>query len=248
VDVQRPLVVVDRNSPVPLYFQVAQQLEAAIYGGELPAGSRLENEILLADRYGLSRPTMRQAIQHLVDKGLLVRKRGVGTQVVSGQQVRRSVELTSLYDDLTTTGRKPTTWVLECGFVPADEEVAEQLGLKPGDEVLRLLRVRMTDAEPLALMTNYLPASLIDLTAEQLTEHGLYELLRAAGVNLRIANQTIGARSATLEEARLLGETSEVPLLTMARTVYDDKGRAIEYGTHIYLASRYSFTLTLVER
>ena len=245
---QRPLVVVDRNSPVPLYFQVAQQLEAAIYGGELPAGSRLENEILLADRYGLSRPTMRQAIQHLVDKGLLVRKRGVGTQVVSGQQVRRSVELTSLYDDLTTTGRKPSTWVLECGYVPADGEVAEQLGLKPGDEVLRLLRVRMTDAEPLALMTNYLPASLIDLTAEQLTEHGLYELLRAAGVNLRIANQTIGARSATLEEARLLGETSKVPLLTMARTVYDDKGRAIEYGTHIYLASRYSFTLTLVER
>jgi DNA-binding GntR family transcriptional regulator len=246
--VQRPALTVDRSSPVPLYFQLAEQLEAAIVAGTLTPGSRLENEVQLADRCGLSRPTVRQAIQHLVDKGLLVRKRGVGTQVVSGQQVRRSVELSSLYDDLTATGRKPSTWVLDCGHVPAGDEVAEQLGLNPGDQVLRLLRVRMTDSEPLALMTNYLPASLIHLTAEELSQHGLYELLRAAGLNLRIANQTIGARGATTAEAALLDERRGVPLLTMTRTAFDDKGRAIEYATHVYRASRYSFTLTLVER
>ena len=94
-----PLIRVDRSSPVPLYYQVAQRLEELIEAGRMPPGYRLENEIALADQLGLSRPTMRQAIQHLVDKGLLVRKRGVGTQVVHGR-VRRQVELSSLYDDL----------------------------------------------------------------------------------------------------------------------------------------------------
>ncbi|MCW2916108.1 MAG: DNA-binding transcriptional regulator, GntR family [Actinomycetia bacterium] len=244
---QHPVVTVDRNSPVPLYFQVAQQLEAAIRDGDLPPGSRLENEIQLADRCGLSRPTVRQAIQHLVDKGLLVRKRGVGTQVVQ-PQVRRSIELTSLYDDLEAAGREPRTQVLEFGVVPAGDDAAKALGVTPGTEVVRLRRLRLTGSEPLALMTNYLPAGVLDVTANVLSERGLYETLRATGVNLRIAHQTIGARAAGASEARLLEERRGVPLLTMTRTAYDDEGRAVEYGTHVYRATRYSFALTLVER
>src|SRR6195952_297860 len=81
-------VDLDRSSPVPLYYQVSRQIEAAIDTGELAPGDRLENEISLADRWGLSRPTMRRAIQELVDKGLLGRKRGVGTQVVDGHVTR----------------------------------------------------------------------------------------------------------------------------------------------------------------
>jgi DNA-binding GntR family transcriptional regulator len=245
--VHRPAVAVDRTSPVPLYFQVAQQLEAAIHDGRMPPGSRLENEIQLADRYGLSRPTIRQAIQHLVDKGLLVRRRGVGTQVVQAQ-VRRSIELTSLYDDLLASGRSPSTRVLELGTLPADDEVARHLDVPPGTEVVRLRRLRLTGDEPLALLTNYLPVGLVALTADDLGAHGLYEMLRTAGVNLRIANQTIGARGATATEARLLDERRGVPLLTMTRIAYDDKGRPVEYGCHVYRASRYSFALTLVER
>lgn len=244
---QRAEVRVDRNSPVPLYFQVSQQLEAAIRDGTLPPGSRLANEIRLASEWGLSRPTVRQAIQHLVDKGLLVRKRGVGTQVVQ-PQVRRTIELTSLHDDLAAAGREPRTDVLECAPAAAGDEVAAELGLPPGSEVLRLRRLRRTGDEPLALMTNHLPAGLVELDAGQLSEHGLYETLRAAGINLRIAHQTIGARPATTAEARLLDEHRGAPLLTMTRVAYDDKGRAVEYGSHVYRAARYSFTLTLVER
>ncbi|RFU41784.1 GntR family transcriptional regulator [Actinomadura logoneensis] len=243
----RPALSVDRNSPVPLYFQVAQQLEAAIRDGKVAPGERLENEVQLADRCGLSRPTVRQAIQHLVDKGLLVRKRGVGTQVVQAQ-VRRSVELTSLYDDLAAAGGEPRTEVLELDTVEAPDQVAKELGVPPGAPVAKLRRLRYTGAEPLALLTNYLPGGLLEPTAADLAEHGLYELLRAAGINLRIANQTIGARSATAAEAQALDERRGVPLLTMTRTAYDDKGRAVEYGSHVYRASRYSFALTLVER
>ena len=243
----RPHVAVDRGSPVPLYYQLAQQLEAAIRAGELSPGTRLENEVELADRCGLSRPTVRQAIQHLVDRGLLVRKRGVGTQVVRSE-IRRSIELSSLHDDLAAAGREPRTAVLELGTVAADDLVAKELGVPPGTKVTRMRRMRCTGDEPLALLTNYLPRGLITPTEDDLTEHGLYELLRGRGVNLRIANQTIGARGATAAEARLLDERRGVPLLTMTRTAYDDKGAAIEYGSHVYRASRYSFALTLVER
>src|ERR1700743_3459831 len=119
---------VDRNSPVPLYFQVAEHLEQLIESGELPTGSRLENEIDLADQLGLSRPTMRRAIQYLVDRGLLGRKRGVGTQVVHAK-VRRQVELTSLYDDLDKNQRAPTTPVLSFKREPLAEGLAPDLGL-----------------------------------------------------------------------------------------------------------------------
>jgi DNA-binding GntR family transcriptional regulator len=245
--VHQPVVVVDRGSPVPLYFQVARQLEAAIREGVLPPGARLENEVRFADRCGLSRPTVRQAIQHLVDKGLLVRKRGVGTQVVP-TGVRRPIELSSLYDDLAAAGRDPRTEVLELAPVRIEDEVAKELGTPPGTEALRLRRIRLTGAEPLAVLTNYLPRDISRFTAADLGRHGLYEMLRAAGVNLRVAAQTIGARGATTAEARLLDERRGAPLLTMTRTAYDDTGRPVEYGTHVYRASRYSFALTLVER
>src|SRR4051794_38159008 len=88
-------ITIDRSSPVPLYFQFAQQLQKLIETGALPPGTRLSNEVAMADEFGLSRPTMRHAMQHLVDKGLLSRKRGVGTQVLTNR-IRRQVGFTSL--------------------------------------------------------------------------------------------------------------------------------------------------------
>ncbi len=228
-----PPIQVDRNSPVPLYFQVAQHLEQLIESGELEPGTRLENEIDLADRLRLSRPTMRRAIEYLVDRGLLVRKRGVGTQVVHAK-VQRPVELTSLYDDLVSARRDPHTRVL-----------ALELGIPEGTAVYVFERLRYAEAEPLALMRNHVPADLLRLTPEDLESQGLYNLLRANGLNLRIAKQSIGARAATAAEARALGDTKGAPLLTMVRSAYDDQGRAVEHGDHIYRASRYSFDLTL---
>ncbi|MGV9778363.1 GntR family transcriptional regulator [Streptosporangium sp. NPDC003464] len=237
----------DRSSPVPLYFQVAERIAEAIQAGELLPGARLDNEIQLADHLGLSRPTVRQAIQYLVDKGLVVRKRGVGTQVVHGQ-VKRAVELTSLYDDLRRAGQEPVTRVLSIGTVAAEEDVAGALGLPPGTTVLRLERLRYALGEPLALLHNWLPVGPAPLSAEALEGRGLYELLRATGVRMRVANQRIGARAATPVEARLLQERRSCPLLTMVRTAYDDQGRAVEHGSHVYRASHYSLEVTLVER
>jgi DNA-binding GntR family transcriptional regulator len=241
----------DRSSPIPLYFQVAQQLEEAIRSGQLAPGARLENEVDLADRFGLSRPTVRQAIQELVRKGMLVRKRGVGTQVVQGQlhsEFTRPVALSSLYDDLSRTGRLPRTEVLSHALEPANAQIAAALGVREGSDVVRVERLRWAGDEPLALMCNWLPIGLASYTTEELATHGLYELLRRSGVHMRIATQRIGARAATTGEAKLLHERKGAPLLTMERTAYDDSGRAVEFGSHAYRAQTYSFEVTLVER
>jgi DNA-binding GntR family transcriptional regulator len=240
-----PLIRVDRSSPVPLYFQVAQRLQELIESGELPPGTRLENEIALADQLGLSRPTMRQAIQHLVNRGLVIRKRGVGTQVAR-TRVRRQVELTSLYDDLERAHRQPRTDVLSFRRVPAPDDIAAALHLPADAEIIAIERLRYALDEPLAIMRNYLPAGVAELTPELLGQRGLYQALRDFGVQVRMADQTIGARKANATEARLLGEPRGAPLLAMTRTAYDHGGRAVEYGSHVYRASRYSFELTLV--
>ena len=240
-------VDLDRSSPVPLYFQVARQIEAAIRSGQLAPGARLDNEISLADQLGLSRPTMRRAIQQLVDRGLLVRKRGVGTQVVHGQSTR-PVELTSLFDDLTRSGQAPRTEVLLHEVEPAAGDVAAVLDVEPGTPVLHVRRLRYSAGEPLAVLDNHLPPAFADLTAEELQARGLYQLLRARGVGMRVAKQRIGARRGTAEECHLLDERRGSPLLTMERTTHDDSGRAVEWGRHAYRASRYTFEVTLVDR
>ncbi|MDA4889215.1 myo-inositol degradation transcriptional regulator [Streptomyces sp. MS2A] len=238
---------VDRSSPVPLYFQLSQQLEASIEHGALTPGSLLGNEIELAARLGLSRPTVRQAIQSLVDKGLLVRRRGVGTQVVHSK-VRRPLELSSLFDDLEAAGQRPATKVLVNTVVPAAAEVAAALGVAEESDVHRVERLRLTHGEPMAYMCNYLPPGLLDLDTGQLEATGLYRLMRAAGITLHSARQTIGARAATDGEAERLGEDAGAPLLTMERTTFDDTGRAVEFGTHTYRPSRYSFEFQLLVR
>ncbi|MFJ4690315.1 GntR family transcriptional regulator [Streptomyces sp. NPDC088766] len=237
----------DRGSPVPLYHQLAQQLEAAIEHGGLAPGDLLGNEIDLSARLGLSRPTVRQAIRSLVDKGLLVRRRGVGTQVVHSQ-VKRPLELSSLYDDLESAGQEPATHVVRNERVPAAADVAAALGMPEGAEVTLLERLRSTHGQPLAHLRNYLPPALPEFDTARLEATGLYRLLRAAGVTLHSARQTIGARSATPEEAALLAERTGAALLTMRRTAYDDTGRAVEYGTHVYRASRYAFDFRLLVR
>ena len=239
-------VDLDRSSPVPLYFQVAQQIEHAINEGDLAPGDRLDNEISLAEQFGLSRPTMRRAIQELVDKGLLVRKRGVGTQVVHGQ-VTRPVELTSLFDDLANHHQTPTTVVLANEVVTATDEVAVMLASRAGQRVLHLRRLRYAHGEPLAIMENFLPGG-----SDQPGPDGPGRP-RDVPADAAKGREHSGRQAADRCQdrhsrgMRLLGEKRGSPVLTMERAAHDDSGRPVEWGRHCYRASQYSFEVTLVD-
>ena len=128
-----PDVALDRSSPVPLYYQVATRLQQLIESGDLPVGSKLPNEVDLAEKLGVSRPTMRHAINYLVERGMLVRKRGVGTQIVH-PKVRRPLASHAVLDIVNSgaprgspsrrasaavAARAPTTWLAIRGMCPA---------------------------------------------------------------------------------------------------------------------------------
>jgi DNA-binding GntR family transcriptional regulator len=238
-----PPIPLDRLSPVPLYFQLAQGMERAIASGALPAGARLENEIDLAVRLGVSRPTMRRAIQHLVDASLLERLRGIGTRVLD-PAARPPTHLTGLWDDLAAAGRAPGTQVLDFAVEPAKRATAEALGIERGTPVYAFTRLRSAGAEPLALLHNVVPVGPVQLSRGALAEHGLYPLLRAAGIAPTSARRTIGARAAKGGEARRLGEVKGAALLTVSQTSYDARDTALALGEHVFRPSLYSVDVT----
>ena len=238
-----PDITLDRSSPVPLYFQISEPIAQLINSGALPADARLEDELSMAARLHVSRPTARQALQRLVDRGLLTRRRGVGT-IVSPRHVHRPMELTSLMHDLVNAGHKVHTTIQRYEARPTNAQEADILKIAERTPIVHIERTRFADDEPIAVLTNFIPADIAP-TMQELESASLYDLMRERGVTLASARQVIGARSATTKEAKLLSEHRGAALLTTQRTTYDPSGRIVEYGNHIYRASRYSFEASL---
>lgn len=240
-------VRIDRDTPVPLYHQLAQQLEAAITSGALAPGDPFENEVAMGDRLGLSRPTVRRAIQELVSQGLLLRRRGLGT-TVAGRQIHRRAELTSLYDDLKREGGgAPSTTVLSHETV-TDDVAATAMGLPVNTPLLRIVRLRKAGDIALAVLHNWLPPAYSDITTDELEHDGLYSLLRVRGAKPVVAHQRIGARPPSTSERKHLGLTPSQPVLTMSRSAFDGVGNPVEYGNHCYRAQDYSIEVMIDER
>lgn len=239
-------VVIDRSSPVPLYHQLSAQLGAAISSGDLQPGDPFENEVALAERLSLSRPTVRQAIQELVAQGLLVRRRGLGT-TVANRKVHRRAELTSLWDDLDRSGGTPRTTLLSYEHV-VDERAASALDLPPDTNLLAIVRVRYSGDLPLAILRNWLPPSLADISRDELEDTGLYAVLRERGVRPVVAHQTIGARMPSPAERKHLQMKTGEPVVTMTRSAFDAMGAPVEYGDHCYRASNYSVEVMIDQR
>jgi DNA-binding GntR family transcriptional regulator len=242
-----PRITIDRSSPVPLYFQVSRCLEEAVDRGDLLPGERLPNEIEFAEALAISRPTMRRALDDLVEKGMLTRKQGVGTRVASAQ-VRRRVALTSLYEDLTAAGRTPRTTVLRLSAEHPDRHAARALGLPLDAPLVYCERLRYADGGPLAIMHNWLPARFRDITEADLEEHGLYQLLAERQGRPSVARQRITAQAAGTAEARLLDIKRNAPLISMQRTAFDAAGHPVEYAEHLYRADLYAIEVTVYNR
>lgn len=237
-------VSIDRNSPVPLYHQLAEQLAAAIDTGVLKPGDAFENELSLADRLDLSRPTVRRAIVELVTRGLLVRRRGIGT-TVANEVIHRRNELTSLYDDLKRNGRKPLTEVLDFNAEFVDQRASQILGLEPDAPLVYLERLRSVEEGPMSILRNWLPPMWADMDLDALARDGLYAVMRARGVVPAVGHQAIGARPAEPQERKLLGLDKNDPVLTMSRRAYDSAGTPVEFGEHCYRYDRYVFDITV---
>lgn len=239
-------VVIDRASPIPLYYQLAQQLTAAIENGVLKPGDPFENELAMADRLDLSRPTVRRAIAELVQRGLVTRRRGIGT-TVANEVIHRRDELTSLYDDLVRSGKEPRTELLDFDRAARSPEAAEFFGVDKNADLVFIRRLRYAGAVPLSILGNWLLPSAAKFDEKGLVERGLYALLREVGVRPVIAKQRIGARRPTAKERAILRTDKGEPLLTMTRRAFDDAGKPVEFGDHVYRADQYAIDITVHE-
>ena len=240
-------ILVDRNLPVPLYHQLARELERAIADGRLVRGAFIENEIALAERWNVSRLTLRRAIGELVESGLLVRRRGVGTQVVN-DQIPRPHRLGSHFDDLVARGQVPGTTILANDRVVADDSVAEGLDLPPGSQVVYVERCRHVGGRRLAILRDWVTVSAFgNITSQDLMTGGLNQQLRLRGVWPHSATRRVTARIANPVDASLLGLALGAPLLAVEAVVQDTSGTRINVSQQIHDGTDYTLELTVVE-
>ncbi len=240
-------VVIDKELPTPAYLQLKEQIAHAIGSGSMVAGSALTSERELAQCLGLSRMTVRRAFEQLVAEGLVEQRQGSGTYV-KGKPLEQYIDrVLGFADEASALGFTAGTRLLQVKTLAAAEHPAEQLGVPEGTSVLRLVRLRTADGEPLAVQEAHLHPDLKVLDIEMLKERGsLYQTLEAQfGLHPVRARQTIGARLPTAYESRLLGIARSVPVLSLERTTYDAEDRAFEYTRSAYRGDVYRLALDL---
>lgn len=239
-------IALDKTSHLPLFAQIKQILEGEIRAGHYGPGQPLPSEAELADRFGVSRMTLRQAMLELVYDGVLERARGRGTFVRHHQLYKRlisSPNIIGLYDSIAAQGKELVTQVRGVKVVPAPAPVAHHLEVAPGTPVVHLERLRFVDDIPLTLQTSYLPHSLVPgLESEDLSRGSLVQLLeRRYGYRLVFARQVISAQNASLTDARLLAVKPGAALLHMEKLSCTTGRRPIEFVSMLLPPDRYQF-------
>ncbi|BAJ32937.1 MULTISPECIES: GntR family transcriptional regulator [Kitasatospora] len=233
---------VPEHGRVPKYYLVKAELEELI--GELGPGGRLPTEAGLAERYGVARATVRQALRDLLIEGRL-RRQGRGT-VVAGAKIEQPLSLASYTEGVTRQGLRPGRTLIALDRLPADPVAAERLAVPAGEPLWHLERVLRADEERVGLESTYLPVARVpDLAAEFDPAGSLYEHLRERGVRLARAEERIETVLATPREALLIGTPPALPMLLLHRRSRDADGHPLELVRTLYRGDRFSFTLDL---
>jgi GntR family transcriptional regulator len=235
--------VIDPRSPVPKYFQLREILVSLI-DSELAPDAAIPSERELAERYALTRMTVRHAIDQLVSEGRLYRVAGRGTFVARSRIVTQ-LTLTSFTEDMRALGLRPGAVTLSASRRPAGA-IGAELGLPADAEVHLLERLRTADGVPMALERTHLPAALTPgLLDADLSDRSLYALLAERyGLLPDRGEQTIQAGTAELSDARLLGVPVGTPVLQFRRRSFVGS-RPVEFVVSTYRGDRYQFRAAL---
>ncbi|MGQ9684629.1 MAG: GntR family transcriptional regulator [Anaerolineae bacterium] len=231
-----------RESKLPIYQQLYEILRGKIVRGEWQPGALLPSETELIEQYSVSRVTARQALDALVQEGLIHRQRGRGSFVSHPTVEQALTRLVSFTDDMRQRGFTPGTQVLETGLLPAPPDIAARLSIQPGEELLRLVRLRLADGEPMSveethLVHRYCPGLLeLDYRSQPLREI----LERRYGIRWSRARQQMQAINATAEQARVLSVKRGAALLYIERVSYSMEEIPIEFLRLYHRGDRYT--------
>ncbi len=230
----------DRESAIPLYYQLASSIREQIKAGVLAAGEQLPAERDLAREAGISRMTARQALADLTFSGDVVVRHGVGTFVAAPKLTHDALHLLGFTEEMARLGDVVHSRVLECTVVTPPAAIAAALDLAAGDATVRVSRLRSTGEHPLLLETSYVPhARCPGLEREDLERQSLYTLLETRyGHRLRAARQSIEAATASVYESDLLGVEEGAAMLVLEGVTVTDLGWPIEWFKAMYRGDR----------
>ena len=237
------------GAPVPKYYRVKATVLARIADGTWPPGSLLPAEPDLCQEFGVSRITVRKAISDLVHEGKVQTVQGKGTFVARPKVGERFVQRAfGIYEDMERRGLRLTTEVLRQEAIPAPEDVAARLGLRPGEPVHIIVRLRSIEGEKILLSTTYVPYALCPgLAAEDLSKDSLFRLLRQRfGLKIGRGERSLEAVAAGQWEARMLDIALASPLLRLDSAAYLPDGRPFEYSQTLQRGDRARVELEFV--
>lgn len=239
---------INRNSPVPYYYQIVETLRLVIrdMGVEPDIPDALPSEAELGEIYQVNRGTIRHALDSLEREGLIYREKGRGTFI---RRQRFEIDLLHFYsttEELRARGHVPSTRVMSIAVINPDLHLQRSLGLNTSDLVWQLIRLRQADSEPISLQWSHVPVSLAPGLDQQDLTGSLYQILKSNyQVVLTSGDQIIRARRTTSEEAEQLQFLSGDPVLEISRISYDQNGRPVEYMDSLWRADRYDVSVHL---
>lgn len=233
---------IDRNSSIPLHISIRNALTEAIRNGEFKPGDRLPSERELQTLLNISRVTIRQALNDLERSGLIQRRSGKGTYVAHPRIMGRVYANTSFSATIKELGLIPSNRLLEFGVEPAFGPIAEHLGLLPGQQVIRIMRLRLANNIPLGIEVSHLVYELCpDLLRKDFNTASIFGSLRELGLSPARASQVMRADLPTPEEQKLLEIDASVPVIRLEWLTFLKDGRPIEFALQAYRGDRYQF-------
>lgn len=231
-----------RNSKLPIYHQLYEILRNGINQGRWQPGDLLPPESELIDRYQVSRITVRQALDALVNEGLIYRQRGRGTFVAQPTVEQGLTRIVSFTEDMRQRHVQPGTQVLAAEIKPATPELAEKLEIEPGEPLACLERLRLADDEPMSLEQSHLVHRLCPgVLSGDYAHTPLREALEQQyGLRLVRAKQVIRASAAPAKLAKKLGIAPNAPLLAIERVSYSPQNVPVEFLRLYHRGDRYA--------
>lgn len=241
---------IDKQSPIPMYYQIMELLRRKIRDGEFAVGAALPPERELAEIFRVSRMTVRQAITALANEGVLIRRQGVGTFVAPPKIEQVLSKLTSFTEDMQQRGLHPSAKLLHFEHRAAEEKQAALLGVPEGEPLLVIERLRLADDLPMAIERTHLLVRLFPhLHREEVEHDSLYALLeKRYAIRIDRATESLEATVADAAEAALLEIDAGNPVLRRTRVTYDERQQPFELATSVYRADRYKFVIELSRR
>ncbi len=234
---------IDHKSPIPLHAQAEALLRKLMKEPEFMNGEFLPNEVDLAKKLGISRNTIRQALNKLVFEGLLIRKKGVGTKVADRSVSSKVSNWLSFTQEMVAKGFEPETFELSVSWDRPGEEVAQIFGIDPDKEVLKLVRLRGLKDNPFVYFVSWFHPR-VGLSEDEDFSRPLYDILEQDYSTIaRLSKEEIRACAADRYISKRLNIPLDFPILVRKRVVYDPGDRPIEFNIGYYKSDSFVYSI-----